>query len=137
MERVTLIPAESSDLVVVTALKRLATYVLLVTQKSPKQYRAVFVRRMQNYCLDALEQLFAANNVKVQSQQEYNLRKGYQDSALQQLKLLSYMGMVAEQVNCILPKQYKQISFLIADSVNLVAAWKKSDSDRWRDKKTE
>jgi len=134
MERVTTIPAESSDLMVITALKRLATYTMLVTQKSPKQYRAVFVSRMQNYCLDAMEHLFAANGIHIQSQQEYEMRKGHQDSALQKLKLLSYIGMVDEQVNCILPKQYKQISFLIADSINLIAAWKKSDAERWRAK---
>jgi len=137
MERVTAIPVESSDLLVVTALKRLTTYVLLVTQKSPKQYRSVFVSRMQNYCIDALEHLFAANGVNVKTQQGFDLRKGYQDFALQKLKLLSYVGMVAEQVNCILPKQYKQISFLIADSINLISAWKKSDSERWHDKKME
>ena len=85
LEHATKIPIESSDLMVVTALKRLTTYVMLVTQKSPKQYRAVFVNRMQNYCLDALENIFTANGINIRSQQEFEMRKGQQDSALDDL----------------------------------------------------
>lgn len=136
LERVTKIPVESSDLIVVTALKKLASYTILVTQKSPKQFRGVFVNRMQNYCLDAIENTFTANGINIRSEQEFEQRKAYQNNAIQKLKLLSYMGLLAENVGCILPKQYKQISFLIADSINLISSWKKSDSDRWRDKRT-
>ena len=40
--------------------------------------------------------------------------------------------MVAENSGCILSRQFKQISIQIGEAINLVAAWKKSDDDRWR-----
>lgn len=39
--------------------------------------------------------------------------------------------MVAENSNCILSKQFKQISIQIGEAINLIAAWKKSDDTRW------
>lgn len=40
--------------------------------------------------------------------------------------------MVAENLKCILNKQYKQISLQITKSINLIIGWKKSDDDRWK-----
>ena len=42
--------------------------------------------------------------------------------------------MVAENSGCILKRQFKQISLQIGEAINLLAAWKKSDDDRWRKK---
>ena len=131
LELVTSVPIDGSDLQVFTAVKKLTTYIVLVTQKSPKSFRGSLVYRMQNYCFDALEHLFAANGINIRSQEEFEMRKSRQDSAMQKLKLLSYIGMVAESIACILPRQYKQISILLADSINLLSAWRKSDAERW------
>lgn len=46
--------------------------------------------------------------------------------------MLGYISMIAENSKCILSRQYKQISLQIGEAVNLIAAWKKSDDDRWR-----
>lgn len=45
--------------------------------------------------------------------------------------MLGYISMVAENSNCILSKQFKQISIQIGEAINLIAAWKKSDDTRW------
>ncbi len=36
---------------------------------------------------------------------------------------------------CILKKQYKQISLQLAEAINLIVAWKKSDDERWKNTK--
>lgn len=52
---------KKSDLYVVTKLKELTKYVITVTEKSPKKFRFTLVVRLQNYCLDVIENLVLAN----------------------------------------------------------------------------
>lgn len=40
------IPSNSSDLTVITVVKKLGAYTIAVTEKSPKKFRGVFVNRM-------------------------------------------------------------------------------------------
>ena len=40
---------------VITKAKELCSYVMTVTQKSPKHFRFTFVTRMQNLSLDVIE----------------------------------------------------------------------------------
>ena len=128
------IPSSSNDLIVVTIVKKLCAYVILVTEKSPKKYRGVFVNRMQNYCLDTLEYLLQANYLRMDSIENKKLRESYQKNAIIKLKLLGYIAMVSESVGCILKKQYKQISMQLAEAINLIVAWKKSDDERFKKK---
>ena len=44
-----------SELIVITKAKELCSYVMTVTQKSPKHFRFTFVTRMQNLSLDVIE----------------------------------------------------------------------------------
>jgi hypothetical protein len=46
-----------SELSVITKSKDLCSYVLTVTQKSPKHFRYTFVSRLQNLSLDVLENI--------------------------------------------------------------------------------
>ena len=75
---------KQSELTVITKAKDLCSYVMTVTQKSPKQFRFTFVSRLQNLALSAIENLFRANDVFVSktdmpSQKE---RLSYQRSAI-------------------------------------------------------
>lgn len=133
-ERISKIPFNSNDLVVITKVKKLGAYVIAVTEKSPKKFRGVFVNRMQNYCLDTLEYLIQANFTKMDSFENKKIRENYQKEAIVKLKLLGYMAMISENVGCILKKQYKQISIQLSDAINLIVAWKKSDDLRWNKK---
>ena len=87
---------------------------------------------MQNYCLDTLEFLLEANFIRMDSQTNKTKREELQKEAIVKLKLLGYVAMVAENSGCILNRQYKQISMQLAEAINLIVAWKKSDDERWR-----
>lgn len=126
------IPSNSNDLIVITVVKKLGAYIIAVTEKSPKKFRGVFVNRMQNYCLDTLEFLLEANFIRMDSQINKTKREELQKEAIVKLKLLGYVSMVAESSGCILNRQYKQISMQLAEAINLIVAWKKSDDERWR-----
>lgn len=132
LEQVNKIPYNANDLIVITVVKKLGAYIIAVTEKSPKKFRGVFVNRMQNYCLDTLEYLLEANFIRMDSKENKIAREDFQKKAIVKLKLLGYVSMVAENSGCILKKQYKQISMQLAEAINLVVAWKKSDDDRWK-----
>lgn len=128
------IPFNSNDLIVITKAKKLGAYVIMVTEKSPKKYRGVFVNRMQNYCLDTLECLIKANFIRMDSEQNKKHREELQRQAIIKLKLLGYISMLSESVGCILKKQYKLISQQLTETINLIVAWKKSDDTRYKNK---
>lgn len=73
-----------------------------------------------------------ANFIRMDSQTNKTKREELQKEAIVKLKLLGYVAMVAENSGCILNRQYKQISMQLAEAINLVVAWKKSDDERWR-----
>ena len=125
---------KQSELTVITKAKDLCSYVMTVTQKSPKQFRFTFVSRLQNLALSAIENLFRANDVfvsksDIHSQKE---RLSYQRSAMTDLKVLGYIALLSMEQGCILPKQYEQISRQIADCQNLLGAWMNRTEDDYR-----
>ena len=132
LEAISKIPSNSNDLIVITVVKKLGAYVIAVTEKSPKKFRGVFINRMQNYCLDTLEFLLETNFIRMDSLANKTKREELQKEAIVKLKLLGYVAMVAENSGCILNRQYKQISMQLAEAINLIVAWKKSDDERWR-----
>ena len=133
-EQVSKIPESSSDLIVITKTKKLGAYIVAVTQKSPAKFRSVFVNRMHNLCLDALQDMFRANFIRQDSAENKKQREQYQTDAIIKLKMLAYIALLAENAGCILTRQLKQISIQVSDAVNLTAAWRKSDDEKWREK---
>ncbi len=134
LETISKIPYNANELVVITVVKKLAAYVITVTEKSPKKFRGVFVNRMQNYCIDTLEYLLQANYIRIDSTDNKLRREELQKQAIVKLKLLGYISLLAFNSSCILKKQYKQISMQVAEAINLTIAWKKSDDKRWNTK---
>ncbi len=126
--------ATQSELVVITNAKRLADYVFIITQKSPEHFRLTLTNRMQNYALDIIESLYAANDVYITKSDPaaYGRRLRYQNHALTCLRLLSYMGELAQgpDVQCILPKQFEEMSKRIAECHNTLLGWMASDKRR-------
>ena len=55
----------TSELSVITKAKDLCSYIMTVTDKSPKRFRFTLVSRMQNYGLDIIENLISANEIYV------------------------------------------------------------------------
>ncbi len=121
-----------SELAVITKAKDLCSYVVKITQKSPKQYRFTFVTRLQNLSLDVIENLYRANDTFVTKERMVSAaeRLDFQHKALTDLRLLAYFSLLAYENGCILAKQYEQISILSTDCSNLVGAWIKSDRRR-------
>lgn len=54
---------KQSELTVITKAKDLCSYVMTVTQKSPKHFHYIFVSKLQNLALGVIENLFRANDV--------------------------------------------------------------------------
>ena len=55
-----------------------------------------------------------------------------QREAMTTLKLLSYISELAMKQQCILPKQYEQITKQIFDAENMLGAWMNSDRRRYQ-----
>ena len=121
-----------SELTVITKAKDLCSYIMTVTQKSPKHFRYTFVSRMQNLALSIIENLFRANDVFVSKTDTYSQKEriSYQRAAMTDLKLLGYMALLSMEQKCILSKQYEQIARQVAECRNLLGAWMNSDRKR-------
>lgn len=123
---------KQSELTVITKAKDLCSYVMTVTQKSPKQFRFTFTSRLQNLSLDVIEALYRANDTFVtkDNPSSCDKRLEFQHQAMTNLKLLAYFSLLAREQNSIQPKQYEQISRQSADCQNLLGAWINSDRRR-------
>ena len=121
-----------NELTVITKAKNLCSYVLTVTDKSPKKFRFTLVAKLQNNALDALESLFLANEIFVgdKDKRRIEMRQDHQCKAMTHFKLLAYLAQLAMEQQCILPKQYEQITKQVYDCQNLLGAWMNSDRKR-------
>ena len=121
-----------SELQVITFAKNLCSYVMTITQKTPKQFRFSLTGRMQGYVLDIVEELYYANDIYVHpsSRAGWAQRQAHQRKALSTLKLLSYVAQVSLEQGAIQPKQYEQISMQAYNTQNLLGAWIISDQKR-------
>ena len=124
---------KKSDLLVVTKAKELCSYIITVTQKSPKQFRFTFVTRLQNYALDVIENIYYANEIFIGKGFERNAEKRLelQHRALTTLKLIAYVSELAMTQQCLIFKQYEQIAKLTTDCQRLLGAWINSDKKRF------
>ena len=128
IEEPTNVRYDSSELLVITRTKRLTAYIMTVTAKSPQRFRFTFVNRMHNYCLDIVEDMLMANSLRATDIKNKLKRKEFQHNAYVKLKLLGYISFLAYENNCILKKQYEEISLQLSDCINLLIAWTKSES---------
>ncbi|MCL2080168.1 MAG: four helix bundle protein [Oscillospiraceae bacterium] len=121
-----------SELLVVTRSKDLCSYVITITQKSPKQFRFTFVSRLQNLSLEVIECIYRANDIYIGKGSEKNIAKRleFQHRALTALKLLAYVAEISMTQACILPKQYENIAKQATDCMRLMGAWINSDKKR-------
>ena len=97
------------ELRVVTAAKNLCSYVLTVTNKTPKSFRFTLVSRVQNLSLDIVENIYKADKFFVQSEGSRRVQKRLvlQHYALMSVKILADISLIAREQGCILPKQYE------------------------------
>ena len=129
--------AYASELSVITKAKDLCSYIMTITDKSPKRFRFTLVSRLQNYGLDIIEYLIKANEIYVPNVQSQEMadRVNLQRSSMSRLKLLGYISELAMKQQCILPKQYEQITKQVYDVQNLLGAWMNSDKKRYESRR--
>ncbi|MGL6201573.1 MAG: four helix bundle protein [Lachnospiraceae bacterium] len=133
---------KQSDLMVITRAKDLCSYILTITDKSPKKFRFTLTSRLQNCALNIIEFLLTANEVRVIKmdgkidRNSLEGRRNYQQKAFTNIKMLSYLSHLAMEQQCILPKQYEQITKRLYDCQNLLGAWVKSDNKRYAEEKS-
>lgn len=127
---------QKSELTVIVKAKEMASYILTVTEKSPKRFRFTLTSRLQNYTLDIIENLYLANEIFVRGpgSPETARRLDLQRAAMTRLKLLSYTAQLAQEQGCILYKQYEQITHFAYECQNLLGAWMNSDRRRFAPK---
>ena len=124
---------KQSELIVITKAKDLCAYVMVTTQKSPKQFRFSYVGRMQSLVLDAMENIIRANELLVGGKHgtaNCQRRYDYQRDALTSIKILCYFAEMSLTQGCILMRQYEHIAKLSTDCRNLLGAWINSDRKR-------
>lgn len=109
---------KKNELFVMTKAKDLAKYIFTITEKSPKKFRFTLVARLQNFILDIIQSIHLAN-----SEKDYNKRLILQDKARGDLAMLDYFSGIAFEVECILFKQYEQISKSIAECLLYLKKW--------------
>ncbi len=121
-----------SELTVIIKSKDLCSYIMTITQKSPKHFRYTFVSRLQNLALSIIENLYRANDVFVSKGDLNSIaeRLNFQRKAMTDIKILCYFSMLAMEQGCILQKQFEQISKLGTEAQNLLGAWMNSDRKR-------
>jgi len=119
---------KKSELTVVTKAKELCSYIMTVTQKSPKQFRFTFVTRLQNLAIDIIECIYRANEEHLINGAAQRIE--FQRTALTDLKLLAYIAELAMTQECLLPKQFAEIAQLTTDCQHLLGAWINSDKKR-------
>ena len=70
--------ATQSELTVITQAKALCSYIMTVTDKSPKRFRFTLVAKLQNYALNVIENLYYAIEVPMQTagflKRAYNIK---------------------------------------------------------------
>ena len=105
--------AKQSELTVITKAKELCSYVLTVSDKSPKKFRFTLSGRLQNYSISIVEQLLFANEVRMAVrdgpllEKRLETRRNFQQQAFTYMKMLAYLSQLAMEQQCILPKQYE------------------------------
>lgn len=126
---------KGKELAVIVKAKDLGSYVFTVTDKSPKKFRFTLVTRLQNTCLDSIENLYYANSVYVKGKEDYahiGKRNAYQKRAYVKVKMLLYFALIARENQCILSKQYEQISTQAYEVNRMITAWARSDLRRYK-----
>ncbi len=125
---------QKSELSVIMEAKDLCRYIMTVTQKSPKQYRFTFTTRLQNLCMDIIENIYLANEMFMKGEharENYQKRQEMQREAITKTRILAYIAQLALEQKAILPKQYEQISLHSTSVLKLLGGWMRSDKKRF------
>lgn len=109
------------EMAVFTSAKKLAEYIFVVSEKSPKKFRWSIITRLQNASVDVVENLYRANFERVEER-----RIAYQKSALVSLHLVDFFAETAKTKQAISLKQMTVIGRQIVECKKLLNGWVKA-----------
>ncbi len=87
----------NSELKIITNTKKLASYIILITETSPKKYRYLYIDKMHECLLFIIEYLYKANDTRLGNYQ----RLEYQKNVRSKLKLLDAISNLSYEAKCI------------------------------------
>ncbi len=115
-----------SELYVITAGKRLVSYLVDIAEKSPKKFRYTHLAKVHDFAYTLIDNLVRANELKVDNPK----RKEYQRESLHDLKMISYLANLGREMKCYTAHQVEHISALLTDCYNALIKWVESDERR-------
>ena len=122
----------ASELQVIVKTKNLCSTIMNATSHCPKKFRFTLATKLQNYSLSALENLYRSNEIfiKNSSKSELEKRISLQYKAFSELNILTFFIQLSYEQNCILKKEYLDISNQIFECKKMLSAWIKSERNR-------
>ena len=106
------------EMAVFTAAKKLAEYIFVICEKSPKKFRWSIITRLQNASIDVIENLYRANFERGKDE-----RIAYQKSALVSLNLVDFFAETARSNNAISIHQTAVIAKQLMECKKLLSGW--------------
>src|SRR5690554_8021687 len=92
-----------SELKIITNSKKLASYIILITESSPKKYRYLYIDKMHECILFIIEYLYKANDTILGDKQRLT------SNIKSKLKLLDAISNLSYEAKCITFSQYEHI----------------------------
>lgn len=111
---------KQKEMAVFTHAKKLAEYIFVITEKSPKKLRWSIVSRLQNSAVEIVDHLYQANFADGEE------RVTWQKRAKVALCLLDYYAETAKRMQAINTRQMLIIGRQISEVKKLLAGWERS-----------
>lgn len=111
---------KEKELAVFTHAKKLAEYIFVITEKSPKKLRWSIVSKLQNASIDVIDNLYQANFERDER------RLYFQNRASVRLQLLDFYTETAKKMQAITNKQMLIIGKQLFEVKKLLGGWTKS-----------
>lgn len=111
---------KEKELAVFTHAKKLAEYIFVITEKSPKKLRWSIVSKLQNASIDVIDNLYQANFERDER------RLYFQNRASVRLQLLDFYTETARKMQAITNKQMLIIGKQLFEVKKLLGGWTKS-----------
>jgi len=115
-----------SELYVLTASKRLVSYLVDIAEKSPKKFRYTHIAKIHEYAYNLIDNLTRANETKVGNPK----RREYQNESIHIIKMINYLSNLGKEMKCYTSHQTEHLSSLLADCYNALIKWIESDDKR-------
>lgn len=113
-------PMRDREMAVFTAAKKLAEYIFVVTEKSPKKLRWSIVTRLQNSSVELIEYLYRANT------EQGEKRADFQKQAQTALSLIDFYSETARCMQAITIRQTGIIARQLYEIKKMLNGWMRS-----------